>query len=69
MHEQLVLEGMLSPHANQFYLSTDATHRRTENEIEQNNSINKSTIASKIQRNAEDITLQEEIQLTKENED
>ena len=65
LHKRLVVEGLLSPYANPFYLPMDTVHRETTNDIEwtetEHKDIDKQTIASKLHKKAEDIKLQEEI--------
>ena len=69
LHKRLVAEGLLSPYANPFYPPTDMTHRETESKIEQteivNKDIDKNTIASTLNKKADNIKLKEETKTTK----
>ena len=62
LHKRLVVEGLLSPYANPFYLLMDTVYRETNKEIArmENKKIDKQTIADTLQKKAEDIKLQEE---------
>ena len=69
LHKRLVSEGMLSPYANPFHLPTDTVCRETEKERDgTRTNIDKKTIAEKLNREPEDITLQEDKILADDNE-
>ena len=60
LHKRLVTEGLLSPYASPFYLPIDTSHRMEKDINEPRNNIDKETIATKLHRNTNDITLQED---------
>ena len=69
LHKRLVMEGLLSPYASPFQPPTDMSHRTEKDTNEPRNNINKETIATKLHRNTNDITLQEDKPPTKEIEE
>jgi len=69
LYKRLVTEDLLSPYASPFYLPTDTLHRTEKDTNEPRNNIDKETIATKLHRNTNDITLQEDKPPTKEIEE
>ena len=69
LHKRLVTEGLLSPYASPFYPPTDTSHRTEKDTNEPRNNIDKETITTKLHRNTNNITLQEDKPPTKEIEE
>ena len=57
LHKRLVIEGLLSPYASLFYPPMDISYRTEKDTNERRNNIDKETIATKLHRNINDITL------------
>ena len=66
LHKRLVTEGLLSLYTSPFYPLTDMLHRTEKDTNEPRNNIDKEIIATKLHRNTNDITLQEDKPPTKE---
>ena len=61
LHKRLVSEGILSPYACPFHIPMEIEQKETEKETEKRNQkIDKTTIAERLNKNVQDITLQDE---------
>ena len=69
LHKKMVSEGVLTLYANPFYPRTEIMQRPTDVNVKVKKDIDKKTIATKLQKNEQDISLREELITEKENEE